>query len=121
MTSLGAIYDDYNPYLYPIRDDVGGNDKFLASRSGHGGGLDCCPLVVDPFLLITILGAIAAATFFLNVLITMNITRRKKRNVGGLLDPFFLGKLKIYIHNCIIEIVPSGQQSSIDPIQLMNV
>ena len=52
------------------------------SHGGYSSGYghdDCCPLVVDPLTLTAILGAIAAATAFFNVLITMNITRRKKR------------------------------------------
>ena len=40
------------------------------AASGHG---DCCPPVVDPKTLLTLLGFLAAATYFLNIDITMNI------------------------------------------------
>lgn len=48
--------------------------------SGYGYGKEeCCPLVVDPLTLLALIGGIAAATFFLNTLITMNIMARKKK------------------------------------------
>ena len=47
----------------------------------------CCPIVVDPLTFTALLGAIAAATAFLNTLITMNITkRRRKRAAVGALE-----------------------------------
>lgn len=62
-----------------------GSHSGYGGHSGHGGGgykLQCCPLVVDPLTFTALLGAIAAGTFFLNMLITMNIMmrRRRKRN-----------------------------------------
>jgi hypothetical protein len=57
-------------------------------HGGHGGygGTSyhsvkepCCPLVVDPLCLLAILGGIAAATYLLNIVITMKLGRRKKR------------------------------------------
>ena len=70
----------------------------LQDRSDHHGGSyshgyghdDCCPLVVDPLTLVALLGAVAAATAFFNVLITMNVTagdgggrmRKRKRSTN---------------------------------------
>ena len=49
---------------------------------GYSGGYgDCCPLVVDPLTLAALLGFIAAATAFLNTVITMNIMGRRKRRM----------------------------------------
>ena len=71
----------------------GSSHSSYGGHGGHGGGYssgyghdDCCPLVVDPLTLTAILGAIAAATAFFNVLITMNITRRKKRETNILAE-----------------------------------
>ena len=49
--------------------------------SGHG---DCCPLVIDPLTYAALLGFLAAAVYFFNVLIEMSMLmmrrrRRKKR------------------------------------------
>ena len=48
---------------------------------GYGGGkkLECCELVVDPLTFFSLLGFIAFATAFLNVLVTMNIMMRRRR------------------------------------------
>ena len=46
---------------------------------GHEEKKECCPLVIKPLVLLALLGTLAAATAFLNVLITMNIGRRKRR------------------------------------------
>lgn len=51
-------------------------------HSGHGGGSykeKCCPLVIDTLCVLAILGAIAAATLFLNPLIVMNLGKRRRR------------------------------------------
>ena len=47
----------------------------------YSGGGDCCPLVVDPLTYASLLGFIALATYFLNVLIAMSMLmmRRKRR------------------------------------------
>lgn len=63
---------------------TGGSGGNYGGFSGHGGGYTsspCCPLVVDPLTLVTLLAGIAGATFFLNTAITMNIvmTPKKKR------------------------------------------
>lgn len=50
------------------------------SVSGDGG--DCCPLVVDSFVVIGLIALIAAATAFLNIAITMNIMGRRKRGLN---------------------------------------
>ena len=45
----------------------------------------CCPPVIDILTLLALLGGIAAATFFLNTVITMNIMMgRRKRSQEGL-------------------------------------
>ena len=46
----------------------------------------CCPIVVDPLTFTALLGGIAAATFFLNTLITMNITKKRRRRRDLLSD-----------------------------------
>lgn len=48
---------------------------------GGGGGLECCPLVVDPLTFFALIGFIGAATAFLNTVITMNIMMRKRRSI----------------------------------------
>ena len=48
-------------------------------HSGYGKKKECCPLVVDPLTLAALLGSIAVATFFLNTLITMNISKKRRR------------------------------------------
>ena len=45
------------------------------------GESECCPGVVDPLTLLTILAAIAGATLLLRQLAIDNITGRKKRSV----------------------------------------
>ncbi len=92
-----AAYYDTDPYKHYSND----RSSFVAS-SGYGHD-DCCPLVVDPLTLVAILGAIAAATFFLNTAITMNIPppRRRKRDdefgvvksqYGYVVRMFWIGK-----------------------------
>ena len=72
-------------YGYQSNSRFGGYSSGSGSGSGHsgsgggGGGQDCCPLVVDPLTLFTLIAFIAGATYFLNLAITMNITGRKKR------------------------------------------
>ena len=51
------------------------SSNIVSPSSGYGGGEPpCCPLVVDPLALLALLASIAAGTFFLNTLITMNIS-----------------------------------------------
>lgn len=66
-------------------------DLLPTANSGYGSDYysnshyDCgCPLVFHPLLFAAVMGAIVGSTAFFNVLITMNITgrrKRKKRNV----------------------------------------
>ena len=72
----------------------------MANYGGFsGGGMDedgCCPLVVDPLTLAALLAGVAGATYFLNILITMNIMMRKRRDLKlkeGFLDMLNLGRL----------------------------
>ncbi len=48
-------------------------------HSGGGGGVECCPLVVDPLTMVTLLAFIAGATLFLNIQITMILGGKKRR------------------------------------------
>ncbi len=84
---------DYEPVEYGSTGSGSGYEgggsaggSFSGSGSGHGGGggmkTPCCPLVVDTLTLAAILGLIAGATAFLNVLITMSLRRRRKRRDG---------------------------------------
>lgn len=45
-----------------------------ASHSGYGHEEPCCPLVLDPLMLLALLGAIAAATYFLRSKIFVHLT-----------------------------------------------
>ena len=76
-------------YGYDYHDDGYGHhgggghgaDKY-GSYTGyghHGHKKECCPLVVKPLVFLALLGSLAAATAFLNVLITMNIGRKRRR------------------------------------------
>ncbi len=65
-----SYYPQDNYYHY-------GQDYSGGFSSGYGH--QCCPLVVDPLTLTAILGGIAAATAFFNVLITMTLRRKRKK------------------------------------------
>ena len=67
----------------PYPGTASGNSAL--SFSGHYGHHKCCPLVVDPLCMVIILGGLAYAVYFLNVLITMTLSkrRRKKRDETG--------------------------------------
>jgi len=74
------VYDGYYPSTALAKrtgqveqDDVSG------ALSGYGHKVECCPLVVKPLVVLSLLGLLAFATFFLNILITMNITMRRRR------------------------------------------
>ena len=63
-------------------------NKPKSHHSGYGdhygaysGGGDCCPLVVDPLTYAALLGFLAAAVYFFQVLIEMSMLmmRRKRR------------------------------------------
>ena len=61
------------------------NSNNFASASGYGAlsssgsGEDCCPLVVDPLLLLTLTSFIAAAVYLLNIEITMSMLMMARR------------------------------------------
>ena len=59
-------------------------ERFVAasSSSSYSGHQSCCPHVLDPGLLATILTGLAVATFLLRQSITMNIMGRRKRGVA---------------------------------------
>jgi len=85
---------DYGDYEDAILDKLSSKHGY-GHHSGYGHGhhgsdyghavhyhddhKECCPLVVDPLALISILGLLLGGTAFLNVAITMNITMRRRR------------------------------------------
>ncbi len=83
-------YGDYDYYYQKPYQHHQGYDQIdrHGSLSGFGSGhgkVTCCPLVVKPLVILALLGGIAAATAFFNVLITMNIMgrRRRRKREGG--------------------------------------
>ena len=79
--TVKKVYPFYD-YDYPMASTA---EAVASRRSGGGGGARCCNVVVDPLSVLTLIGFLAAATYFLNILITMNIggKRRKRRRSGG--------------------------------------
>ena len=67
--------DTFSGNDYSLKTFSGGHGSY---SSGHG---DCCPLVVDPLTYSALLGFLAAAVYFFNVLIEMSMLmmRRKRR------------------------------------------
>ena len=61
------------------------NRKSDLVAAASGGG-DCCPHVVDPLFYGAILAGIAAAVYFINIEITMNLRRRKRRKRNAKCD-----------------------------------
>ncbi len=93
-------YRDNGGYDYGPIDRMG-IDNRADYGYGHGHKKECCPLVVKPLVVLATLGAIAAATAFFNVLITMNIGRKRRRrrrsltHAMTLMDSLWLG-MSIY-------------------------
>ena len=59
---------------------------YAAASGGGGYGSECCPLVVDPYTWLALIGGIALATFFLRQLIigtTFVPPRKKKRDTSS--------------------------------------
>ncbi len=75
-------------------DHYGGHSGY---GHGHGHKKECCPLVIKPLVFLALLGSIAAATAFFNILITMNLGRKRRRrrrsyddgNSGSSIGPGF--------------------------------
>ena len=87
QNSFNNIYHDY------------GNNYASHAGYGHNDKDECCPLVIDSLTLVALLGLIAGGFVFLNVLITMNIMRRRKRWTENLESPISIwGILKDTIH-----------------------
>jgi len=93
VDDYGAVND--NVALRRSHSGYGGygQSAYGNSRHGHsgygghsGGGyggkkkIECCELVVDPLAFLSLLGGIFGGTAFLNVAITMNIRRRRRRS-----------------------------------------
>ena len=70
----GHDYDYHDPYGDHKPEKYGGS----FDHYGHEKK-ECCPLVIKPLVFLALLGTLAAATAFLNVLITMNIGRKRRR------------------------------------------
>ena len=73
-------YDDDPYHRRPNRRSYHHPEPHFEDPDGgysHGG--HCCDLVVDPVIVLTLVGAIVGATYFLNVAITMNITMKRKK------------------------------------------
>ncbi len=73
----------------------GGGSAYDRSGYGHTGGgyghkAECCELVVDPLLFLSMLGFILFSTYFLNTVITMDTMlpsrRRRRRSEEGILS-----------------------------------
>ena len=120
--SIKAFSDkDYTPKTFSGGHYGSSGNRDLASLgSGYagdhygsysGGGGDCCPLVVDPLTYASLLGFIALATYFLNVLIAMSMLmmrrkRRRKRETDfrtflavDTLNNWIVGKLEFHWNN----------------------
>ena len=88
----GPEYSEYD-YQYDDWDQFDNSDNrrtdYHYGDYGLHQRLECCPLVVDPLAVLSLLVAIAFATFFLNQLIQANIGRkrrkRKRRQVGDVI------------------------------------
>jgi len=91
-----GVYDDYGTGLRIAGGSGGGAgggghaavNRIAEDRSGYGHGhygkIECCDLVVDPLTFLALLGGIAGGTAFLNVAITMNINKRRRRRRNAL-------------------------------------
>ncbi len=87
--------------------------SFISSDHHFGGGeKKCCPLVVDPLTVVTLLVFIAAAAAFLNVAITMDIGRKRRRRRsktsigdGGEIFAEILqeGRNRNFLRNCNVQ------------------
>ena len=73
LSGSGYDYPDYGP------SSLGYKSSVSSGSTGYNKEPECCPLVVDPLTFFTLLGFLAGATYFLNVLITMNIMPRRRR------------------------------------------
>jgi hypothetical protein len=78
-------------------------DSLVAAESGHG---DCCPLVVDPKTLLTLLAFLAGATYFLYVDITMNIMGDAAKLFGAIREPL---KTVFQVHPKGQNLIPRGK------------
>ena len=88
------------------------SDDYQDYRASYGGGTGysadapCCPLVADPLLVVTLLGSIAAATYFFNELIMANISAKRRRSGGNWIieklasSNLLFGKKKSYWSKC---------------------
>ena len=82
-------YNDYSDYN--LKTHSGSHSSGYGSSGSHNSGYgsdhygsfssggDCCPLVVDPLTYAALLGFLAAAVYFFQVLIEMSMLARKRR------------------------------------------
>ena len=93
---LGPSYGGSGPSYGGSGPSYGSSGPYGSFSSG--GGMDCCPLVVDPLTLLSFVAFIGAATYLLNQVISMsNLAKRKKRSSEANLDIIFAGKDKISV------------------------
>ncbi len=109
---------------YGDYDDGGSPDHAKGAFSGYGHSkVICCPLVVKPLVILALLGGIAAATAFFNVLITMNIPapaaggggnkRRRRAGAEGGLSSSAAGRLG--------DVLLAGREKVACPCQLWQI
>ncbi len=92
--SYNRYYGDDNlskrySYAYDDQDDISRLDRYgygdhggSLSGYGHHGPKNCCPLVVKPLVLVSLLGGLAIGTIVVNIAVTMmlGMMRRKRRS-----------------------------------------
>ena len=101
-----------------------GSTGYGGASSGHGHSgyglkrVECCPLVVDPLTVISLLAAIGGATFFLNTVITMdtmlpevnNPKRKRKRDASGGCSRRVVGEM-VGLGAKIADVLSSGRMT----------
>lgn len=75
--SSSSYYDDYDTFKMM---KMLLNNRAVGSFSGYGFGHKCCPLVVKPLVVISLLGGIGLGTALLNNVITGRRRKRKRRS-----------------------------------------
>jgi len=75
-----SLFDEVDKHGYGGHHDDYGHARGHSSYGhDHHDVKECCPLVVDPLSLFSILGLLFGGTAFLNIAITMNITMRRRK------------------------------------------
>jgi hypothetical protein len=78
----------------------------VSSGYGHGHEEPCCPLVVDPLCLLAILGGIAGATYFLQLVIAKTFGKKRRRRMAevapSLLEGYIAKGQQTNLHTCAV-------------------